>query len=147
MQDVSTFLFGKKVASQMQALKEHLRAIETKHQDYFTTIRSKYAVNGEPKPATIDEFVQPWWINHQLTLTIEPTLRQDIAAECFACAQLVAMLPPPATFSQEFATGLQTYVRRHFYRFARLRIRLAKSYGGPLIIRTKPRSSGSAAIQ
>jgi hypothetical protein len=131
MQDVSTFLFGKKVASQMQALKEQLRAIETKHQDYFAATRSKYAVQGEYKPATID---------------VEPSLRPDIAAECLACAHTVTMLPAPNTLSQELAAGFQTYVRRHFYRFARLRIRFARSYGGPLIIRAKPRSSDSAAI-
>lgn len=146
MQDVSTFLFGKKVASQMQALKEQLRAIEAKHQDYFAATRSKYAPQGVHKPATIDEFVQPWWISHQLTLTVEPTLRPDIAAECLACARLVTMLPAPNTLSQDLAAGFQTYVRRHFYRFARLRIRFARSYGGPLIIRAKPRSSDSAAI-
>ncbi|RZK29259.1 MAG: hypothetical protein EOO61_20890, partial [Hymenobacter sp.] len=67
MQDVSTFLFGKRVANQMQALKEGLRAIEAKHHDYFTSTRSKYATKDEHKPATLDEFVQPWWINHQLT--------------------------------------------------------------------------------
>lgn len=146
MQDVSAFLFGKKVANQMQALKKSLRAIEIKHHDYFAVTRSKYAAAGEHKPATLDEFVQPWWISHKLTLTIEPTLRPDIAAECLACAQRVAALPPPATFSQELATGVQVYVRRRFYRFARLRIRFTQSYGSTLFIKTKPRSSGSAAL-
>lgn len=145
MQDVSTFLFGKKVATQMQTLKESLRAIETKHHDYFATTRSKYALKGEHKPATLDEFVQPWWINHQLTFVIEPTLRQDIAAECLACAHLVAALPPPTTFSEQLTIDFQVCLRRHFYRFARLRIRLIRSYGGPFAIRAKPRSSDSAA--
>ena len=145
MQDVSAFLFGKRVASQMQALKKQLREIETKHQDYFGAIRSKYATNEEQKSATIDEFVQPWWINHQLTLTIEPTLRQDIAAECLACAQLVATLPAPATRSQELAAGFQVYVRRRFYRFARLRVRFTQSYGTTLFVKAKPRPTGSAA--
>ena len=145
MQDVSTFLFGKKVANQMQALKEGLRAIEARHHDYFATTRSKYAASGEHKPATLTEFVQPWWVNHQLTLTIEPTLRQDIAAECLACAQLVATLPAPATRSQELAAGFQVYVRRRFYRFARLRVRFTQSYGTTLFVKAKPRPTGSAA--
>ncbi|RZJ94558.1 MAG: hypothetical protein EOO60_02770 [Hymenobacter sp.] len=146
MKDVSTFLFGKKVANQMQALHASLRSIETKHHDYFAATRSKYVAQDEHKPATLDEFVQPWWINHQLTLTIEPTLRQDIAEECLACAQLVAALPPPVTFSQEFAAGFQVYVRRRFYRFARLRIRFTNLYGSTLAIRPKPRSSSSTAL-
>ncbi|RZJ58298.1 MAG: hypothetical protein EOO55_01160 [Hymenobacter sp.] len=129
----------------MQAIKEGLRAIEAKHHAYFAITRSRYAPPGEHKPATLAEFVQPWWVNHQLTLTIEPTLPQDIAAECLACAQLVTALPAPITRNAELAAGFRGYVRRRFYRFARLRIRFTQSYGSTLFVKAKPRPTGSAA--
>ena len=84
MKDINAFLYGKAVARKMRAIENSLLALAEKHQDYFTSQQSKYAVAGEPRPATITEFVQPQWVNMQPTLWIDPTLPPHIAAECTA---------------------------------------------------------------
>jgi hypothetical protein len=89
MKDMYAFLYGKVVAKKMRALEEGLQEIAQKHQSYFGTIRSIYALDGEEKPATLAEFVRPRWINLQPTLWIAPTLPPDIAAECLACLERI----------------------------------------------------------
>lgn len=96
MQKSLSFLFGKEVASRMQALDEALQVVESKHQDYFASQRSKYAAEGEVRAATLSEFVQPRWRAHEPTLEIDPALPLAIAAECLACvAQLPTFTPAP----------------------------------------------------
>ncbi|RZJ95500.1 MAG: hypothetical protein EOO60_00140 [Hymenobacter sp.] len=84
MKDINDFLYGKVVARQMRAIENTLRALAERHQDYFASQQSKYAVAGEQRPATIAEFVQPQWVNLQPMLWIDPALPADIAAECTA---------------------------------------------------------------
>lgn len=84
MKDINAFLYGKSVARKMRAIENTLRALAERHQGYFASQQSKYAVEGEHRPATIAEFVQPQWINLQPTLWVDPTLPADIAAECTA---------------------------------------------------------------
>lgn len=84
MKDINAFLYGKVVARKMRAIENTLRALAERHQDYFASQQSKYAVEGEHRPATIIEFVQPRWISMQPTLWVDPALPPDIAAECTA---------------------------------------------------------------
>ena len=84
MKDINAFLHGKAVARKMRAIENTLRALAERHQDYFASQQSKYALDGEHRPATITEFVQPQWVNLQPTLWVDPALPPDIAAECTA---------------------------------------------------------------
>jgi hypothetical protein len=98
MQKSLSFLFGKEIASRMQALDEALQAVESRHQSYFASQKSKYAAEGEVRAATLSEFVQSHWQAHEPTLEIDAALPAAIAAECLACvAQLPAFIPalPP----------------------------------------------------
>jgi hypothetical protein len=98
MQKSLSFLFGKAVANRMQALDEALRTVESKHQEYFANLKSKYAADGEVRNATLSEFVQPRWRAHEPTLEIDPTLPPAIAADCLACiAQLPAVVSAPTS--------------------------------------------------
>lgn len=85
MQKSLSFLFGKEIASRMQALDEALQAVESRHPEYFAGQRSKYAAEGEFKAATLSEFVQPRWQAHEPTLEIDSALPSAIATECLAC--------------------------------------------------------------
>lgn len=87
MKDINAFLYGKAVARKMRAIDNTLKALAEKHQEYFASQRSKYAAEGEHRPATIAEFVEPRWINLQPTLWIDPALPAHIAAECTTCFQ------------------------------------------------------------
>ena len=91
MQKSLSFLFGKEIASRMHALDEALQVVESRHQDYFKSQKSRYVADGKDKPATLAEFVQPRWRAHEPTLEIDPALPPAIAAECRAC---LAQLPP-----------------------------------------------------
>jgi hypothetical protein len=94
MQKSLSFLFGKEIASRMKALDEALQAVESRHPDYFASQRSKYAVEGEFRAATLSEFVQPRWQAHEPTLEIDSALPSAIATECLACiAELPAFAP------------------------------------------------------
>lgn len=84
MKDINAFLYGKVVARKMKAIENALLALAERHQAYFASQQSKYAVAGEHRPATITEFVQPRWVNMQPTLWVDPALPADIAAECAA---------------------------------------------------------------
>lgn len=98
MQKSLSFLFGKEIASRMQALDEALQAVESRHPDYFASQRSKYAAEGEFRAATLSEFVQPRWQAHEPILEIDSALPLAIATECLACvAELPAFSPalPP----------------------------------------------------
>jgi hypothetical protein len=111
MQKSLSFLFGKEVASRMKALDEALQVVESRHQDYFVSQRSKYAEEGETRPAKLSEFVQPRWRAHEPTLEIDPALPPAIAAECIACvAQLPAFVPAP-TSSRRVLARLRALVR------------------------------------
>jgi hypothetical protein len=85
MKDINAFLYGKAVARKMRAIDNALKVLEVKHQDYFTSLRSKYATEGEGKAATLADFVRPQWVNLQPTLWVDPALPATIAAECTAC--------------------------------------------------------------
>jgi hypothetical protein len=87
VKDINAFLYGKAVARKMRAIENTLNALAEKHQDYFANQKSKYVVEGEQRPATITEFVQPRWVNLQPTLWVDPALPAHIAAECTACFQ------------------------------------------------------------
>lgn len=111
MQKSLSFLFGKEVASRMQALDEALRVVESRHQDYFASQRSRCAAEGEESAATLAEFVQPRWRAHEPTLEIDPALPRAIAAECLACvAQLPAFAPAP-TSGQRVLARLRAFMR------------------------------------
>jgi hypothetical protein len=98
MQKSLSFLFGKEVASRMHALDEALKAVESKHQGYFMSQKSRHIADGEDKAATLAEFVQPRWRAHEPTLEIDPALPPDIAAECLACLdQLPAFTAAPTS--------------------------------------------------
>jgi hypothetical protein len=111
MQKSLSFLFGKEVASRMQALDEALQVVESKHQDYFASQTSKYAGDGEPRAARLSDFVQPHWRAHEPTLEIDATLPSVIAADCLACvAQLPAFAPAP-TSGRRVLARLRALVR------------------------------------
>lgn len=109
MHSTLVFLFGKEIARKMQALDEGLQAIENKHQAYFTSNRSRYALDGEDRAATLLEFVQPRWIAGQPTLEIDSTLPPAIAAECWQCLHQVAALSLLPTATQRFTANLQAF--------------------------------------
>jgi len=87
MKDINAFLYGKVVARKMRAIENTLQVLAEKHQDYFASQRSRYAAEGEHRPATLGEYVQPQWVNLQPTLWVDPALPADIAAECTAYFQ------------------------------------------------------------
>lgn len=85
MKDINAFLYGKAIARKMRAIELALKVLEEKHRDYFAGQKSKYAAEGETKPATLSEFVQPQWVNLQPSLWVDPALPLSIAAECVTC--------------------------------------------------------------
>jgi hypothetical protein len=95
----------------MQALDEALQVVESKRQEYFATQKSKNAVDGEYRAATLSEFVQPRWRAHEPTLEIDAALPPAIAADYLACvAQLPAFTPAP-TSGRRVLARLQALVR------------------------------------
>lgn len=110
MQGSLSFLFGKEAASRMQALDEALQAVESRHQDYFASQKSKYAADGEDRTATLADFVQSHWRAHEPTLDIAPGLPPGIVAECLACvAQLPTFVATP-TSSRRILAKLRALV-------------------------------------
>ena len=104
MQKSLSFLFGKEVANRMHALNKALQVVESKHQTYFASQKSRHAIEGEERAATLAEFVQPHWRVHEPTLEIDPALPLTIATECLACVtQLPAFVPAPTPGRQVLA--------------------------------------------
>jgi hypothetical protein len=95
----------------MQALDEALQMVENKHKSYFASQKSRYAAEGQDKPASLMEFVQPRWRGYEPTLEIDPALPSAIAADCLACvAQLPAATAEP-TPGQRALAKLRSFVR------------------------------------
>ncbi|RZJ95499.1 MAG: hypothetical protein EOO60_00135 [Hymenobacter sp.] len=111
MQKSLSFLFGKEVASRMQALEEALQVVERKHQHYFASRLSRYAAEGETRAATLAEFVQPRWRGPEPTLEIDSGLPLAIAAECLACVAQLPDFAPVPTPGRRVLAKLRALVR------------------------------------
>ncbi|RZK32440.1 MAG: hypothetical protein EOO63_01355 [Hymenobacter sp.] len=70
-------LYGKEVAEKMERVDAALSAVNQKHKDYFSAIKSKY----KDEASSLSEFMLLQWNSHQSSLSILPELREDIAEE------------------------------------------------------------------
>ena len=74
-------IYGKNIADRMDAVDAALEELNVKHQDYFSSITSKYTVEGEDTPAKLQDYTLLQWNNVGASIGFTPDLPEYIANE------------------------------------------------------------------
>lgn len=77
--------YGAEFAAKLASFQECMAKVESRHLAYFESVSSKFASEGEERPAILSEFYIHQYSSHNTSIGFTDGLPDYIIDECLAC--------------------------------------------------------------
>ena len=77
--------YGAEFAAKLASFQQCMGDVESRHQAYFDSVTSKFAKEGEERPARLSEFYIHQYSTHNTSIGFTDGLPDYIIDECLAC--------------------------------------------------------------